>query len=244
MGTRLQGKTAIITGASAGIGWATAHALAAEGANVVVTARREERLKKLVAEIEATGAKAIYVAGDASLEPTAITVVQKALEAFGKIDILINNAGVGVYKHIVNLTLAEYDRMVNSNVRSSFLFTRYVVPHLITQKSGTLLFVSSVAGLFGYPTESVYCATKFAQIGMAQALDKELSEYGIHVGAICPGGVKTEFAIGHGRTVEGVAASDMMEADEVAEAILLACVQRPGTRIHQLVMRPMSEPWG
>jgi 3-oxoacyl-[acyl-carrier protein] reductase len=197
-----------------------------------------------VEDLRAQGCKAVFVAGDAGEEKTAIAVVEKALKSFGKIDILINNAGVGVYKPLVETTVAEYDKMVNTNVRSSFLFSRYVVPHFIAQKSGNLIFVSSVAGIYGYPTESVYCATKFAQIGMAQALDKELIEHCIQVSAICPGGVKTEFAIGHGRTVEGVAASDMMEADEVAEAIVLACLQKPGTRINQIMMRPLSEPWG
>jgi 3-oxoacyl-[acyl-carrier protein] reductase len=144
----------------------------------------------------------------------------------------------------VDTSAAEYDEMITSNVRSSFLFSRHVVPHFIKQKSGNLLFVSSVAGVYGYPGEAVYCSTKFAQVGMAQALDKELRGFGIQVSAICPGGVKTEFAIGRGRTVEGVAASGMMEPEEVAEAILLACLQRPGTRITQIMMRPLTEPWG
>jgi 3-oxoacyl-[acyl-carrier protein] reductase len=97
MGERLQGKTAIITGASAGIGWATAHLLAGEGCNIVVTARRVERLAKLVEELKAKGAKAVFVAGDAAVEATATEVVEIALDSFGKIDILINNAGIGVY---------------------------------------------------------------------------------------------------------------------------------------------------
>jgi 3-oxoacyl-[acyl-carrier protein] reductase len=244
MGERLKGQTAIITGASAGIGWAAAHALAAEGCNLVVTARRVERLEKLVTELEAGGARAVFFAGDAAEEATATEVVQHALKSFGRIDILLNNAGAGNYKQLVETTAQDFDEMLASNVRSSFLFSRAVVPHFIAQKSGKLMFVSSVAGIYGYPGEAVYCATKFAQIGMAQALDKELRGHGIQVSALCPGGVKTEFAIGKGRTVEGVAASGMMEPEEVAEAILLACLQRPGTRISQIMMRPLTEPWG
>ena len=98
-----------------------------------------------------------------------------------------------------------------------------------------------MAGVYGFAGEAVYCATKFAQVGFAQALDKELRPHGIKVGAICPGGVKTEFAIGHGRTEEGVANSTMLEPEDVAGAVLLACTQSPGSRIIEIQMRTMSE---
>ncbi len=101
--------------------------------------------------------------------------------------------------------------------------------------------ISSMAGIYGFAGEAVYCMTKFAQVGFAQALDKELLPHGIKVGVICPGGVKTEFAIGTGRTEAGVAASGMLEAEDVAGAVLLACTQSPGSRIIEVQMRPMSE---
>jgi 3-oxoacyl-[acyl-carrier protein] reductase len=101
--------------------------------------------------------------------------------------------------------------------------------------------VSSMAGVYGFPGEAVYCATKFAQVGFAQALDKELRPHGIKVGAICPGGVKTEFALGKGRTEQGVAQSGMLEPEDVASAILLACTQSSGSRIIEIQMRTMSE---
>jgi len=238
----LAGKTALITGASAGIGWATAFALAAKGANVVVTARREQRLSELCDLIAAAGGKAVYLAGDAAEESTAQKCVALVVKQFGKLDILINNAGAGNYKNLVDTSAEEYDALMDANMKSSFLFSRHAAPLMIAQKSGEILFISSVAGLQGYAGEAVYCASKFAQIGFAQALDGELRKYGIKVGTICPGGVKTEFAVGKGRTEEGVKNSYMMESHEVADAIVFACMQPRNARILQMTVRHMGEP--
>lgn len=239
-GTTLTGKTALVTGASAGIGWATAVALARQGANLVVTARRIERLRQLCAELESLGVKAIFHAGDAAEETTAQEAIALALSTFGHLDILINNAGAGNYKNLVDTSAEEYDALMNANMRSSFLFSRHAAPHMIAQKSGTILFISSIAGLQGVAGEAVYCATKFAQSGFAQSLDAELRKHGIKVGTIFPGGVKTEFAIGKGRTEEDVRRSHMMEPAEVAEAILFACLQPANVRIPQLTVRHMG----
>ena len=238
---RLSGKLAIVTGASAGIGAATARALAREGANLVVTARRRERLDELVAEVAASGVSIHPVVGDARDEGTARKAVEVAIAAGGRIDILVNNAGVGVYKQLADTSADEYDEMMDTNMRSTFLFTRHVVPIMLAQRSGTILMISSMAGLYGFAGEAVYCSTKFAQVGFAQALDRELRPSGIKVGVICPGGVKTEFALGRGRTEEGVAQSGMLEASDVADAVLLACTQSPGSRIIEIQMRPMME---
>ncbi len=239
---KLTGKVALITGASAGIGRASALALAQEGANLVLTARRKQRLEEIVAAAEQVGSKAIYVVGDASQEETAQQCVAEALKTFGRLDILINNVGIGNYKNLVDTSAAEYDEMMDANVRSTFLFTRHSVPVMIQQSSGTILMISSMAGIYGFAGEAVYCATKFAQVGFAQALDRELRPHGIKVGAICPGGVKTEFALGKGRTEQSVADSGMLDADDVAGAVLLACTQSPNARIIELQMRTMKEP--
>lgn len=238
---KLNGKVAIITGASSGIGEAAARVLAAEGANLVITARREEKLSTLVNDFKSQGTKAIYVVGDASMEETALQTVDAAMKEFGRIDILINNTGIGNYKELVDTSAAEYDEMMITNMRSTFLFTRFVVPTMILQGSGTILIISSMAGINGYPGQAVYCATKFAQMGFAKSLDKELRPKGIKVGVICPGGVKTEFAIGRGRTKEGVAKSEMLEPSDVAASILLACTQSSGSRIIEIQMRTMAE---
>lgn len=238
---KLDGKVALITGASAGIGQASARALAAEGANLVITARRGERLDELVAEASALGGHATPIVGDAREEDTARRAVAAAVDTYGRLDILINNTGIGIYKDLVETEAADYDAMVDTNVRSTFLFTRHATPVMIDQKDGLILMISSMAGIYGFAGEAVYCMTKFAQVGFAQALDKELLPHGIKVGVICPGGVKTEFAIGTGRTEAGVAASGMLEAEDVAGAVLLACTQSPGSRIIEVQMRPMSE---
>lgn len=238
---RLQGKVAIITGASAGIGQACARTMMREGADLVLTARRRERLEQLGAEAKQFGVRTLSVVGDARDEDTARRTAEEAVKSFGRIDILINNAGVGNYRNLVDTTADDYAEMMDSNMRSTFLFSRHVAPVMIKQRSGLMLMVSSMAGVYGFAGEAAYCATKFAQVGFAQGLDKELRPHGIKVGTINPGGVKTEFAIGKGRTKEGVAQSEMLDAEDVAEAILFACTQSPRSRIIQIQMRTMAE---
>jgi short-subunit dehydrogenase len=242
MSPKLSGKTALITGASAGIGWASALALAGEGANLLITARRQERLSELEAMVQKAGGRAVSLVGDAAEEETARQAVNLAVQTFGSLDFLINNVGVGNYKILVDTSVDDYDEMMDTNMRSTFLFTRYAVPVMMKQGSGTILLISSMAGIYGFPGEAVYCATKFAQVGFAQALDKELRAHGIKVGAICPGGVKTEFALGKGRTEESVVASEMLDPEDVAGVVLMACTQSPRSRIIEVQMRTMAEP--
>ena len=242
MGQRLSGSVCLITGASAGIGKACALALAKEGASLVLTARRKHRLDELVEAIQSAGSRAVEVVGDVREEETARRAVMTAKEQFGAVHILINNAGMGNYKQLIDTSAEEYDEMMDTNVRSTFLFTRHTVPLMIEQRSGTILMLSSMAGIYGFAGEAVYCATKFAQVGFAQALDKELHPHGIRVGVICPGGVKTEFALGKGRTEESVAQSGMLDPEDVAAAVLLACTQPAHSRIIEIQMRPMAEP--
>jgi NADP-dependent 3-hydroxy acid dehydrogenase YdfG len=241
MAGKLAGKTVLITGASSGIGKASALALAQESANLVLVARRPERLAKIEAAVEQAGGKAVSVAGDAREEETALRAVATATDTFGCLDILINNVGVGNYKNLVDTSAQEYDEMMDTNVRSTFLFTRHAVPVMMDQGSGLILMISSMAGIYGFAGEAVYCATKFAQVGFAQGLDKELRPHGIKVGVICPGGVKTEFALGKGRTEQSVAESGMLDPEDVASAVLLACTQSPGSRIIEIQMRTMDE---
>lgn len=237
---QLAGKTAIVTGASSGLGRATARALAEAGVRVVATARREERLRELAAELTAQGHACAWTAGDAAEEKTAEAAVRLALAEFGRIDILVNNAGQGSYKPLAETTEEEYDALMASNVRSGFVFTRAVAREMMAQRSGTIVFVSSVAGLAGAANEAVYCASKFAQVGFAQAVDEELRPHGIKVCALCPGGMKTEFAVGRGRKAEDVARSAMMDAAEAADAVVFACMQPANVRIPQMTVRHMG----
>ena len=128
MTNKLQGKVALITGASAGIGQACARALAGEGARLVLTARRQERLDALKKEAESLGTDAVTVTGDAREEQTAVRTVKAATDAFGRIDILVNNTGAGNYKNLIDTSAEEYDDLMDVNVRTTFLFTRQAVP--------------------------------------------------------------------------------------------------------------------
>jgi 3-oxoacyl-[acyl-carrier protein] reductase len=131
--------------------------------------------------------------------------------------------------------------MMNTNVRSTFLFTHAFLPAMVEQKSGAVIIVSSQAGLHGYAGEAVYCATKFAQVGFAEAIDKEYRDSNIKVSVIAPGGVNTHFAFGTGRTPGEPYIADMLEAESVADAVVFAAKQDPKSRILIVGMRPMSE---
>ena len=241
MNKKLEGKVALITGASSGIGRASALALAEEGTNLILTARRQERLEEIRSKVEKAGGKTVSIIGDATQEDTAKKCVDAAVKTLGTLDILINNVGIGNYKDLVDTSAAEYDEMMDTNFRSTFLFSRHTVPVMIKQGSGTILMISSMAGIYGFAGEAVYSATKFAQVGFAQSLDKELRPKGIKVGVICPGGVKTEFAVGKGRTEESVASSGMLDPEDVAGAVVLACTQSTNSRIIEVQMRTMNE---
>ena len=238
----LDGQVAVVTGASSGIGRAVAGALATEGASVVVTARREERLAEVVAEITGAGGTALAVPADVADEVDVDRLHDAAVERFGQVDIVVNNVGVGSYGPLPSMSVEDYDWMMRSNVRSSFLCTRRFLPGMLERESGQVCFIGSVAGLKGLPGESVYCASKFAQMGFAQALDYETRETGVKVSVIAPGGVNTEFAIGTGRTEGDPALEQMLDADDVAAAVVFALTQPENSRTFLIGMRPMSEP--
>jgi 3-oxoacyl-[acyl-carrier protein] reductase len=234
-------RTAVITGASRGIGKATALTFAKAGINVALTARSAEELSEVAEACRALGVRAEVFPADASDAPSVTKVRDAVLHTFGVVDILINNAGVARYAPLTETTVEDYDWMMNSNMRSTFLFTHAFVPHFIAHKRGNVVFVSSQAGVNGFPNEAVYCATKHAQVGFACALDGELRPHNVKVSVIAPGGVSTHFAFGTGRTPDMPALADMSEADDIAEAILFAVNQPAKTRILMIGLRPMSE---
>ena len=242
MGDLLRGKVAVVTGASRGIGEATALTLAQAGADVVVTARTGDELAALAGRLERMDVAALPVAADLTREEDVERLRVAAQERFGRVDVLVNNAGVGKYGPLASLSAADYDWMMNTNMRSSFLCTAAFLPGMLERRHGWVVFVSSVAGLKGLPNESVYCATKFAQMGFAQALDYETREQGVKVSVVAPGGVGTHFAFGTGRTPGDPSLEAMMDAKDVAEAVLFAVTQPPKVRVFLIGMRPMGEP--
>src|SRR5258707_2813530 len=171
----LKGKVAVVTGASRGIGRASAIAFAKEGVHIVATARNGEELQSLIDDCGKLGVKAVAVAADATKEGDVKKLKKEALKAFPQIDILVNNAGVAKYASLMNLTIDDYDWMMNTNVRSTFLCTHAFLPEMLARKCGAIIIVSSLAGLHGYPTVTVYCASKFVQVGIAAALESESS---------------------------------------------------------------------
>jgi NAD(P)-dependent dehydrogenase (short-subunit alcohol dehydrogenase family) len=241
MAKRLSGRIALVTGASRGIGRAAALALAAEGADVAVSARSAPALEELARELEKMGVRALAVAADATQAQEVESLRSAVLGGLGRVDILVNNVGIARYAPFSQLTLQDFDWMMNTNMRSSFLFTRAFLGPMVERRHGCIVFVSSVSGLFGFPGETAYCASKHAQLGFAKALDREVSEHGVKVSVIAPGGVNTEHAFGTGRTAGDPALDTYLDADDVAAAIVFAVTQPEKSRTFLIGMRPMSE---
>lgn len=237
----LKDKIALITGAGKGIGRATSLALAKEGVHLVLTSRNQAEIDELAKEVRSLGVRAIAFAGDATQEGDVLKVKEAALLEFGKVDILINNVGVGKYGPVSGVSADEYDWIMDTNMRSSFLFTRHFLPEMLTREDGWIVFLSSVAGLRGLSNEAVYCASKCAQMGFAQALDYEVRQHNIKVSVIAPGATKTHFAIGTGRVENDPKLDTYSDPEDVAEAVLFALKQPPKTRVFLIGMRPMVE---
>ncbi|MBX7255346.1 MAG: SDR family NAD(P)-dependent oxidoreductase [Candidatus Hydrogenedentes bacterium] len=188
-----QGKVTVITGASSGIGRLLAIHAAKAGALVVLVARNEERLTAVSSEIQATGGKADVVICDVSDRDAVFRAAQAILERHGRVDVLLNNAGYGRHLRFAEWDLNDIERMVQVNLLGAIFWTKALLPHMLDRGSGWLVFVASVAGKLGVPDESVYCATKFAMIGMAESISIEVEDAGIHVLTVCPGAIDTEF---------------------------------------------------
>lgn len=237
----LTGEVALITGASRGIGRAVAQRLAVQGADLVVTGRTLDDLESLSQAISKSGRKVVVAQGDASNEKDVAGTVQKAKDAFGKIDILVNNVGMGFYKSFVDTSAEEYDAMVGANFKSTFLFTRHVVPMMIERHYGQIITISSGSGKAGYAGEALYCGTKFAEMGLMEGLDRELLQHNIKVSVVCPGGVNTHFALGAGRTKGDPALAEYLDAEQVAEAVNFVAAQPWKSMITELDLRPVTE---
>lgn len=229
--TALTDKVAIITGASSGIGRAAALLFAAEGARLVVTARRQSELDALTAEIKAAGGEALAIAGDIRDEALAQALVAAATERFGGLDIAFNNAGVvGELGPVTGMSLAAWREVIETNLTSAFLGAKYQVPALEARGGGSLIFTASfvghTAGLVGM---AAYAASKAGQIGLVKALAAELGGKGIRVNALLPGGTDTPASITNAPDsgpevlafVEGIhALKRMARPEEIAQAAL------------------------
>ena len=234
--TTLDGKVALVTGASRGIGAAVARRLAAEGVKLGLASRSGDDLG-----IAGAVAQSCDVRESDQLE----RMVAATVDAFGRLDILVPNAGVGAYGPFLELAPEFLEEMIDINVKGTLYAVRAALPHLLESGEADIVTLASEAGRRGLPLEAVYCASKFAQVGFTRALDHELRERGIRCTNVCPGGVATDFALepGRGRTQDAL--SGMMSADDVADVVLFVLTRPRTHRILETAFRPMTEPsWG
>ena len=233
---RLAGKVALVTGASRGIGAATARALADQGVKLGLASRSGDDLG-----IEGSVAAPCDVRDPAALR----AIVAATVERFGRLDILVVNAGVGAYGPFLDLPEEDLEAMIDVNVKGALYAVRAALPELLKSDAADIVTIASEAGRRGLPYEATYCASKFAQVGLTSALDHELREHGIRCTSVCPGGVATDFAMGHGRTPDMPQLAGMMAPTDVAEAVLFVLTRPRSHRILEVAFRPVTEAsWG
>jgi NADP-dependent 3-hydroxy acid dehydrogenase YdfG len=233
----LANKTIIISGASRGIGRATALLLAQNGANVVITARNVIELKQV--ETEGQG-RVVAVPGDVSTEVDMQRVVQTALDRFGRLDVVINNAGYGVFKNVDEITVDEWDELMATNVKGTFLLTKAALPTLKAQGSGHVVVVASDVAKRTFAGGSLYTASKYAQEAFMGALRKEVRPFGIKVSGIYTGLVDSHFhAKGHGHETS----TNWLKEQDVAESMLFILSRPAHVVIDEFMVHPLEQEY-
>lgn len=186
-------RTAVITGASSGIGRLLSLRLAERGVQVVLTARRREQLEAVAAEIRQTGGDAAVYACDVADRDAVFAAAQWAENKLGAVDLLINNAGYGHHRTFLEWPVEDIEHMMRVNYLGSVYWTKALLPRMVQRGAGCLVFLASVAGRIGVPDESAYVASKFAMVGLAESLSYEVEDSGVHVLTVCPGAIRTDF---------------------------------------------------
>jgi NADP-dependent 3-hydroxy acid dehydrogenase YdfG len=234
--TNLDGKVALVTGASKGIGAAVARALHERGVKLGLASRSGDDLG-----LEDAVTERCDVRDPAQVD----AITQATVERFGRLDILVANAGVGSYHPFLETPPEHVEEMIDVNLKGTIYAIRSALPHLLESGEADIVTLASEAGRRGFPGEAVYCASKFGQVGLTRALDGELREHGVRCTNVCPGGVATEFALeeGYGRGRDVL--PGMMTAEDVAEVVLFIITRPRNHRILETAFRPMSEAsWG
>lgn len=246
MTDNITGKTVIITGASSGMGAAAARHLAAKGANVVLGARRTDRIEALVAEITDAGGKAIAVATDVTKRDDPKRLVDAAIKTYGRVDVLINNAGVMPLSPLERVKVDEWDQMIDVNLKGVLYGVAAALPHMIAQQSGHIINVSSVAGHKLFGGSAVYSATKFAVRALSEGLRQEMASHNIRTTIISPGAVKTELLDHISETDVQKANQDYVgqigvPAETLARLVAFAINEPQDVSINEILFRPTAQ---
>lgn len=243
----IRGKVIVITGASSGLGEATARHLAAQGATVVLGARRLDRIEALAAELSAGGSQALAVQTDVTRSAQVQALVDAAIARFGRVDVMLNNAGLMPHSPLERLKIDDWDRMIDVNVKGVMYGIAAVLPHMIERKSGHIVNVSSVAGHKVRPGSTVYSATKHAVRVISEGLRQEVKAYGLRTTIISPGAVDTELpnSITEPDVAEGVRKFyDIAVAPEsFARAVAYAIGQPDDVDINEILFRPTQQEY-
>ncbi|HMA28582.1 MAG TPA: SDR family NAD(P)-dependent oxidoreductase [Thermoanaerobaculia bacterium] len=215
----LEGETAIVTGAGRGLGRAIALTLSRAGATIAVASRSAEEVERTRREIEATGGKALAIATDVTSKAAVEALVERTRDATGRLDIVVNNAGVFVWKALADLEEGEWNRILDTNLKASYLLVRAALPSLIACGRGRIINVSSIHGTIGEANVVAHCAAKFGLVGFTKALAAELRGAGVTVNAICPGSTDNKSLELSGRPRTSPL-REKLDAHDVAEAVL------------------------
>lgn len=246
--SNLEYTVTIITGASSGIGAATALKLAEKGSKIVLAARNEEKLQKLVSQIKDAGGEASYHVIDVSERSSLEDLVKFAVSKYGKIDSLVNNAGLMLFSDWKDVAVDDWDQMINTNLRGYLHAIAAALPGMIAQGHGKILNMSSVAGLHVGGSSGVYSATKFFIRGITESLRKEVGvEHGIQVSMISPGVINTGWADKVNNSEGKKAAQELnkiaITPEQVADAVAYALDQPNNLTINDIVIHPTKQDW-
>ena len=228
----------VITGASRGIGKAIALTLAKENHNLALFGRDEARLSEVKSEAEKLGAEAVTFSGDITDADFVNNSIDAVEQKFGKIDHVINNAGVGVFKKFVDSTLDDFKVQVDANIYGVFNFTRAVIDQMIERKSGSIINIASTAGKFGFKYGTTYSATKHAVMGFTKSLMLEVREFNIRVAAVCPGSVTTEMIMN--TPIEPKSAEKVLAPQDVADVVASVLKLPPRAMVSDVDIRPTN----
>lgn len=246
--SHLFNKTVIITGASSGIGAASARALVAQGAKVVLAARDQQGLDAIVAELTAAGGQAIGVVCDVTSAAEMKALAQAAVDHFGAVDILVNNAGLMLFSNWSDLAVDDWEKMINVNVKGYLNAIAAVLPFMLAQKSGQILNMDSVAGHQVGPAAGVYSATKFFVQAMTESMRKELGvQHGIRVNTISPGVINTGWADKVTDPAGRKAAQELnkiaIAPEDIGRAVVYALDQPANVTVNDLIISPTRQDW-